>query len=285
MILFGLVRPTLSLRGTPPNLSRWRLRRIAAGSIVAVRDYPYVVSLQDSGGHFCAGTMIAYNVVLTAAHCLDQRSDVTICYGTLDKNSKCQGTTHDIDEVVYHESYKKLFDEGGEYAVNDLALIRLKTPITTSRTVRTMGLFEQDEKINDMSNATIIGWGATRPPEEDDYQRGNIWDELKSIFKSYDMYHYFSKELRIATVQIISKHNCGVLHEEAVLKDQICTGSPHGSHCIGDSGGPLMIGGRQAGINSWGTNKCGVPGSLGISMSISHHRDWIDTKVNVLSAK
>ena len=47
--------------------------RIVGGESVAVGRYPYMVGLHDSslGSPFCGGSLIAPNVVLTAAHCIN----------------------------------------------------------------------------------------------------------------------------------------------------------------------------------------------------------------------
>eukprot|EP01083_Nonionella_stella_P190974 707188_1 len=42
--------------------------RIIGGSEATPNEHSYAVSLQDDGGHFCGGSLIAKNVVLTAAH-------------------------------------------------------------------------------------------------------------------------------------------------------------------------------------------------------------------------
>ena len=46
-----------------------RILRIIGGTEAKERRYSYTVSLQDKYGHFCGGSLIAKDVVLTAAHC------------------------------------------------------------------------------------------------------------------------------------------------------------------------------------------------------------------------
>ena len=41
--------------------------RIIGGSKAATSRFPYLVSLQDSFGHYCGGALVAPNIVLTAA--------------------------------------------------------------------------------------------------------------------------------------------------------------------------------------------------------------------------
>jgi len=48
--------------GTPEN--------DIVGGVTAVQgDFPFIVSIQRSGSHFCGGTLLNANTVLTAAHC------------------------------------------------------------------------------------------------------------------------------------------------------------------------------------------------------------------------
>lgn len=44
--------------------------RIIGGTSVPDSTYPFMVSLQRDGSHFCGGTLYAPDVVMTAAHCL-----------------------------------------------------------------------------------------------------------------------------------------------------------------------------------------------------------------------
>eukprot|EP01083_Nonionella_stella_P100641 284128_1 len=52
--------------------------RIIGGSNAGGNEFPFSVSMQDNIGHFCGGSLIAPNLVLTAAHCLGGNYDVII---------------------------------------------------------------------------------------------------------------------------------------------------------------------------------------------------------------
>ena len=59
--------------GEAENESHERVfkERIIGGFQTPMERYPYTVSLQSTGidGHFCGGSLIAPDVVLSAAHC------------------------------------------------------------------------------------------------------------------------------------------------------------------------------------------------------------------------
>lgn len=45
--------------------------KIVGGEPASEGDFPYIVSLQQGGSHFCGGTLIDSTTVVTAAHCSD----------------------------------------------------------------------------------------------------------------------------------------------------------------------------------------------------------------------
>ena len=42
---------------------------IVGGTTASAGEFPFIVSLQRSGSHFCGGTLLNANTILTAAHC------------------------------------------------------------------------------------------------------------------------------------------------------------------------------------------------------------------------
>lgn len=61
---------SLSISSTSSSSRGSRLQkesRIIGGSATGSTEFPFVVSIQDQYGHFCGGSLIAPNIVLTAA--------------------------------------------------------------------------------------------------------------------------------------------------------------------------------------------------------------------------
>jgi trypsin len=51
---------------------------IVGGTAASAGDFPFIVSLQRSGSHFCGGTLLNANTVLTAAHCASGQTASTL---------------------------------------------------------------------------------------------------------------------------------------------------------------------------------------------------------------
>nr|BAM18077.1 serine protease [Papilio xuthus] len=169
-------------------------------------------------------------------------------------------TDYEVDIVHVHPEYKR------SRKYHDLALLRLVTPIRTSRNAFPACLYTSETEPT--ISLYITGWGKT--------------DVTKAGT---------SKVLLKAMLQIVPRESCNAMYTTSrklpngILDGQICAGDPNGvmDTCQGDSGGPLQ--GftskdghlRIVGVTSFGSG-CGsvVPG---VYTRIYKYLDWIESLV------
>jgi hypothetical protein len=87
---------------------------------------PYVVMVMTRGGstNFCTASVIAPNVVLTAAHCVTDIRDTLVFF----RASESKLVTFDVASIARHPGYKP--SAGRKHQVSiDLALVRLAEPL------------------------------------------------------------------------------------------------------------------------------------------------------------
>ena len=76
----------------------------------------------------------------------------------------------------------------------------------------------------------------------------------------------------------MDKDVCNSAYLGSLPEGQICAayfGKGGIDSCSGDSGGPIAISGRLAGIVSYGLS-CGTPFYPGVYSEIAYYRKWID---------
>ncbi|XP_024885004.1 chymotrypsin-1-like isoform X2 [Temnothorax curvispinosus] len=133
--------------------------KLVNGIPANIEDYPHCVSIRVDNTHFCGGSIIDKQHILTAGHCVAPliqdsrlRKSVTVVTGTTYLNEG--GQSHKVEKLWYHDDYNPRASRGNY----DIGLIKLTSPIQFGPKVRQIGLPRRNIAEND--GVTIAAWGA-----------------------------------------------------------------------------------------------------------------------------
>ncbi|KAL7482728.1 hypothetical protein ACHAW6_008385, partial [Cyclotella cf. meneghiniana] len=217
--------------------------------------YSYTVALSSNGFQFCGGSLIAPDVVLTAAHCIDG-SSFSVVVGRHDLTTS-SGEVIARKKAIKHPNYNT------KSMVNDFAIVLLSK--ATTQNVQFVKLNKDEAYPVAGANSRTMGWGDTT-------QGGSG-----------------SNVLREVDLPVITNELCYEKYPGDIYASMICTFLPGKDSCQGDSGGPLIIPGSSAdtdtliGMVSWGIG-CASSKYPGVYSRVSNGYDWIKTNVCSMSS-
>lgn len=222
--------------------------RIVNGVDTTIQDHPYQVSLQtNSGFHFCGGSIIGEDLIVTAAHCMQRykANEFKVRLGSTEYDQG--GELVSVKAFKYHELYDP------DTMVYDVAVIKLATPVRESSKIRYVKLAERTPATG--TPAVVTGWGV----------------------KCFLLCSTAPKTLQVVEVDIVDENQCAsseYKYGDSVKETMVCAYSPKKDACQGDSGGPLVAENQLVGIVSWGIG-CAISGYPGVYCDVASVRTWI----------
>ncbi|NWJ04775.1 TMPS2 protease, partial [Crypturellus undulatus] len=232
------------------------MSRIVGGSAASLGQWPWQVSLHVEDVHICGGSIITPQWIVTAAHCVEGRYSNPYSWrvyaGILNQKDMIFRDGHGVQKVISHPDYD------ADSKDNDVALMKLESPLTFNDNVRAVCLPNPGMMFQPNQECWISGWGA-------EYEGGKTSDSLNS-----------------AMVRLIERSKCNsiYMYNGMILPTMICAGFLTGGidSCQGDSGGPLVTSKNSlwwlVGDTSWGTG-CATPNKPGVYGNMTVFTDWI----------
>ncbi|XP_074670117.1 uncharacterized protein LOC141919022 [Strix aluco] len=238
------------------------------GTAARPGEWPWQVSLQLRGEHFCGGTPQSPRNGCcrppTASRGPTGAGRKPTAWRAVVGRLRLQetgGQERTVVEVVVHEGYRRV--EGG----HDLALARLESPVTLGPRVGTICLPQAQHPFAFGTPCWITGWG-------------HVAENVSLPAGS---------PLQKVALDLLSPETCNCLYSNLRRRElarparptMVCAGGQEGGRgaCQADSGGPLACGGPggqwvQAGVLSFAVG-CARPNGPVLATGLVAHAGWL----------
>jgi hypothetical protein len=238
---------------------------VSGGTDLPIAQAPFIAWLDGR----CTGTLVSPTRILTAGHCVaghDANGYRVLVGIDGSKASPSQRAKHAlaIAGFTVHPRFREAFPFAHDspenaIAIDDVGLILLKKPVKGVTPVK-LGTAAPGTAV------TLAGYGQIAPETQGGLEQGAL--------------------------TVIGPAACSAAYPNAIRPQMICTQdlaqhpAPLVQACAGDSGGPVLAGGAQIGITSWGPETldglCGEKPLPMAAMRTSSYTSFIDARHPVI---
>ncbi|XP_064361434.1 transmembrane protease serine 9 [Dromaius novaehollandiae] len=221
--------------------------KIVGGYNCPVGSVPYQVSL-NAGYHFCGGSLINNQWVVSAAHCYKSYIQVRLGEYNIDVQEDSE-VVRSSAAIIRHPKYSSRSLD------NDIMLIKLASSVAYSDDIQAIAL--PSACVEAGTECLISGWGNT-------VSSGSSYPEIVQCLQA----------------PVLSDQACQKAYPGQISSNMVCVGFLEGGKdsCQGDSGGPVVCDGALQGIVSWGIG-CALKGYPGVYTKVCNYVSWIQETI------